>query len=278
VTPSRGVLSFLSPGWGICLAKGSDGRAALVDDPTLLALEAGGGVHHWGRFLSIRQLWGVGAMAVIRRAKPDTRKASPWFLNVLNRRPQKGTAVTLAHKVARIVWAMMTNAESDRSPPEATSSARRCPRWRSNGEDDDLTILPPRKPVAPQKDRLSGHRPQGDSGAVPPRYIPDRAPHSPSQRRLSLPWRGGPTPGDGSGRVFAESIHRDSGLGVWITRVGSLEFLAILGCLPSSLGGRKGGILGGLVTLDGRRKPKNRQAKRFTDSAVSAVAKGQGWG
>jgi transposase len=62
----------------------------------------------------IRQLLVVGAMAVIQRAKPDNKKASPWLLNMLNRRPKKGAAVALANKMARIAWAMMTSGESDR--------------------------------------------------------------------------------------------------------------------------------------------------------------------
>jgi transposase len=58
-------------------------------------------------------------MAVIRRAKPDNKKASPWLLNVLNRRPKKGAAVALANKMARIAWAMMTSGESYRVPTQA---------------------------------------------------------------------------------------------------------------------------------------------------------------
>jgi transposase len=64
--------------------------------------------------LSTRELLVVGAMAVIQRAKPDNKKASPWLLNMLNRRPKKGAAVALANKMARIAWAMMTSGESDR--------------------------------------------------------------------------------------------------------------------------------------------------------------------
>jgi transposase len=55
----------------------------------------------------IRQLLVVGAMAVIQRAKPDNKKASPWLLNVLNHRPKKVAAVALANKMARIAWAIM---------------------------------------------------------------------------------------------------------------------------------------------------------------------------
>lgn len=66
----------------------------------------------------IRRLLVVGAMAVIQRAKPDNKKASPWLLNVLNHRPKRVAAVALANKMARIAWAMMTSGESYRLPPE----------------------------------------------------------------------------------------------------------------------------------------------------------------
>jgi transposase len=57
----------------------------------------------------LRQLLVVGAMAVIRHARPGSRMASPWLLGLLERRPRKLAAVALANKMARIVWAMMAN-------------------------------------------------------------------------------------------------------------------------------------------------------------------------
>ena len=60
----------------------------------------------------LRQLLVLGAMAVIRYAKPG--RASAWLLALLERRPRKLAAVALANKMARIVWAMMTRGETYR--------------------------------------------------------------------------------------------------------------------------------------------------------------------
>ena len=65
----------------------------------------------------LRQLLVVGAMAVIRHAKPGSKSASPWLLKLLERRPRKLAAVALANKMARIVWAMMTSGEAYRGNP-----------------------------------------------------------------------------------------------------------------------------------------------------------------
>jgi transposase len=67
----------------------------------------------------LRQLLVVGAMAVIRHAKPGSRIASPWLLKLLERRPRKLAAVALANKMARILWAMMTNGTTYRRTPQA---------------------------------------------------------------------------------------------------------------------------------------------------------------
>ena len=65
----------------------------------------------------LRQLLVVGAMAVIRHAKPGSKSASPWLLKLLERRPRKLAAVALANKTARVVWAMMARGEDYRRPP-----------------------------------------------------------------------------------------------------------------------------------------------------------------
>jgi transposase len=57
----------------------------------------------------LRQLLVVGAMAVIRHARPGSKTASPWLLALLERRPRKLAAVALANKMARISWAMVAN-------------------------------------------------------------------------------------------------------------------------------------------------------------------------
>jgi transposase len=62
----------------------------------------------------LRQLLVLGAMAVIRYAKPGSKSASAWLLALLERKPRKLAAVALANKMARIVWAMMTTGEAYR--------------------------------------------------------------------------------------------------------------------------------------------------------------------
>ena len=53
----------------------------------------------------LRQLLVVGAMAVIRHAKPGSKSATPWLLELLARKPRKLAACALANKTARIAWA-----------------------------------------------------------------------------------------------------------------------------------------------------------------------------
>ncbi|HJS87616.1 MAG TPA: IS110 family transposase [Acetobacteraceae bacterium] len=67
----------------------------------------------------LRQLLAVGAMAVIRQARPGGKAASPWLLALLERRPRKLAAVALANKMARISWAMMANGTAYRRSPQA---------------------------------------------------------------------------------------------------------------------------------------------------------------
>jgi transposase len=67
----------------------------------------------------LRQLLVVGAMAVIRHARPGRKTASPWLLALLERRPRKLAAVALANKMARILWAMMANGTAYRRSPQA---------------------------------------------------------------------------------------------------------------------------------------------------------------
>lgn len=60
----------------------------------------------------LRQLLVVGAMAVIRHARPGSKTASAWLLRLLERRPRKLAAVALANKIARVVWAMMARGQA----------------------------------------------------------------------------------------------------------------------------------------------------------------------
>jgi transposase len=71
-----------------------------------------GGKHRVGKISKagnerLRQLLVVGAMAVIRYAKPGSKSATDWLLKLLERRPRKVAAIALANKMARIIWAMM---------------------------------------------------------------------------------------------------------------------------------------------------------------------------
>lgn len=67
----------------------------------------------------LRQLLVVGAMAVIRVARPGRRSASPWLLQLLQRKPRKLAAVALANKMCRILWCMMARGEAYRRQPAA---------------------------------------------------------------------------------------------------------------------------------------------------------------
>jgi len=67
----------------------------------------------------LRQLLFVGAMSVIRCAKPGSKSASAWLLQLLERKPRKLAAVALANKMARIIWSMMSRGEAYRRQPIA---------------------------------------------------------------------------------------------------------------------------------------------------------------
>ena len=67
----------------------------------------------------LRTLLVVGAMSVIRFAKPGRKSASTWLLQLLERKPRKLAAVALANKMARIIWAMMARGEAYRCQPIA---------------------------------------------------------------------------------------------------------------------------------------------------------------
>lgn len=67
----------------------------------------------------LRQLLVVGAMAIIRYAKPGSKSASAWLLQLLERKPRKVAAVALANKMARVIWAMMARGEAYRHQPIA---------------------------------------------------------------------------------------------------------------------------------------------------------------
>jgi transposase len=62
----------------------------------------------------LSQLLFVGAMSVIRFAKPGSESALAWLLQLLER---KLAAVALANKMARVIWAMMARGEAYRRQP-----------------------------------------------------------------------------------------------------------------------------------------------------------------
>ena len=64
----------------------------------------------------LRGLFVAGALAVIRYAKIHGTKHRPWLTALLARRPTKVTAIALANKIARMVWAMMTKGERYKEP------------------------------------------------------------------------------------------------------------------------------------------------------------------
>jgi transposase len=67
----------------------------------------------------LRQLLVVGATSVVRFAKPGSKSASAWLVQLLERKPYKLAAVALANKNARIIWAMMSRGQAYRRQPVA---------------------------------------------------------------------------------------------------------------------------------------------------------------
>ena len=65
---------------------------------------------------TLRTLFVLGAFAIIKRARINPAKASPWLVALLSRRPALVSAVALANKMARIVWALLTRGGSYRAP------------------------------------------------------------------------------------------------------------------------------------------------------------------
>jgi transposase len=65
---------------------------------------------------TLRTLFVLGAFAIIKRARINPAKASPWLLSLMGRRPAMVAAVALANKTARIAWAILTRGGSYRTP------------------------------------------------------------------------------------------------------------------------------------------------------------------
>jgi hypothetical protein len=93
----------------------------------------------------LRQLFGVGAMAVIHQAKPGSRTASPWLLQLLERRPRKLSAVALANEIARTrghddEWRGVADAQSTQRRLNYSSMPgyrKGCWKRAGNGRSDE---------------------------------------------------------------------------------------------------------------------------------------------
>lgn len=68
---------------------------------------------------TLRTLLVLGAFTIIRRARVEPAKASPWLLAILSRRPPLVAAVAWANKIARIIWAILTRGGTYRMPAPA---------------------------------------------------------------------------------------------------------------------------------------------------------------
>lgn len=68
---------------------------------------------------TLRTLFVLGAFAIIKRARINPAKASPWLLALMERRPTLVAAVALANKMARIVWAILTRGGTYQAPVAA---------------------------------------------------------------------------------------------------------------------------------------------------------------
>lgn len=72
----------------------------------------------------LRQLLMIAATGMIRRVRKDP-SLSPWFADLLARKPAKVAAIALANKLARTVWAMLMSGEPFRHPCPAPLPASR---------------------------------------------------------------------------------------------------------------------------------------------------------
>ncbi|SMC14377.1 Transposase IS116/IS110/IS902 family protein [Roseovarius aestuarii] len=68
----------------------------------------------------IRSLLIVGAMSVINAANRYGVKCGSWLARMLDRKPRLLVAITLANRMARGIWAMLTKNEDYRNPEAAT--------------------------------------------------------------------------------------------------------------------------------------------------------------
>jgi transposase len=69
----------------------------------------------------IRRLLITDAMAVVRLAGREGVPEGTWLSRMLVRKPRMLTAIALANKMARTMWAMLTKGEDYRVPAAVTT-------------------------------------------------------------------------------------------------------------------------------------------------------------
>jgi transposase len=70
----------------------------------------------------IRRLLIIGAMARVNWACRKETSSDPWIMRMLGRKPRTLTAIALANRMARMIWAMLTKQEDYRNPAPAIAA------------------------------------------------------------------------------------------------------------------------------------------------------------
>jgi transposase len=124
---------------------------------------------------ALRRTLVVGATAVIQQVNKGRRRASPWLLGLLARKPPKLAAVALANKTARIVWKLMVSGERydrDRAAARRVECAARVGSCAAEAPDASkraavLAAVKDKPCGRPQAAFLDGHcarRPEARAG------------------------------------------------------------------------------------------------------------------
>jgi transposase len=124
---------------------------------------------------ALRRTLVVGATAVIQQVNKGRRRASPWLLGLLARKPPKLAAVALANKTARIVWKLMVSGERydrDRAAARRVECAARVGSCAAEAPDASkraavLAAVKDKPCGRPQAAFLDGHcarRPEAGAG------------------------------------------------------------------------------------------------------------------
>ena len=67
----------------------------------------------------LRALLFVSGMTLVRQAKAKARTVDTWLARLAERRPYKVAAIAAANKIARVVWALLNNGGTFRTPTQA---------------------------------------------------------------------------------------------------------------------------------------------------------------